>query len=161
MPPFVTCGGRDAGRSSNTTGLKPAASPLQLTSHGTMDAVRHARDNLRNHRSIEQGICLRLMRRVRKSSSPALFPAGTAFLATCWTLLPGAFGSCCCYRAGVGYLLLHHAARTLLRQISGSGNRDFRIQQGSFMHAKVAVIDGQWATVGSSNIDRSACCFRS
>jgi cardiolipin synthase A/B len=29
----------------------------------------------------------------------------------------------------------------------------------SFLHAKVAVVDGQWATVGSSNLDPLSCLF--
>jgi len=52
----------------------------------------------------------------------------------------------------VEYLLLHYASRALYGTLLDSGVQIFEYHR-SFLHAKVAVIDGQWATVGSSNID--------
>ncbi len=48
--------------------------------------------------------------------------------------------------------LLHFAAQALYGELLRAGVEihEYRV---SFMHAKVAVIDGYWATVGSSNID--------
>lgn len=48
--------------------------------------------------------------------------------------------------------LLRYATQTLYAAVLKAGIRIFEYEK-SFMHAKVAVIDGQWATVGSSNID--------
>ena len=48
--------------------------------------------------------------------------------------------------------LLRYATQALYAAALGHGIRIFEYEK-SFMHAKVAVIDGQWATVGSSNID--------
>lgn len=48
--------------------------------------------------------------------------------------------------------LLHYATQTLYSAGLQAGIRIFEYEK-SFMHAKVAVIDGEWATVGSSNID--------
>ena len=48
--------------------------------------------------------------------------------------------------------LLYYATQTLYATALASGIRIFEYEK-SFMHAKVAVIDGEWATVGSSNID--------
>jgi cardiolipin synthase len=47
---------------------------------------------------------------------------------------------------------LHHASRALYGSLLDAG---IEIQEyhKSFLHAKVAVVDGRWATVGSSNID--------
>ena len=45
-----------------------------------------------------------------------------------------------CYDASLAHLLVEAGV-------------DIREYTKSFLHAKVAVIDGQWATVGSSNID--------
>jgi cardiolipin synthase len=55
-------------------------------------------------------------------------------------------------QARVEYKLLHWASRALYGQLLAAG---IRIQEyhRSFLHAKVAVIDDTWATVGSSNID--------
>ncbi|MDR3352892.1 MAG: cardiolipin synthase ClsB [Zoogloeaceae bacterium] len=44
------------------------------------------------------------------------------------------------------------ASRMLYQSLLAEGIRVFRYQK-SFLHAKVAVVDGYWATVGSSNID--------
>jgi cardiolipin synthase len=52
----------------------------------------------------------------------------------------------------VEYLLLHYAAQALYGVFLDAGVRLFEYRK-SFLHAKVAVIDGEWATVGSSNID--------
>jgi len=48
--------------------------------------------------------------------------------------------------------LLRYATQTLYRTLLTAGIRIFEYEK-SFLHAKVAVIDGEWATVGSSNID--------
>ena len=52
----------------------------------------------------------------------------------------------------VEYLLLHYAARALYRYFLDAGVEIHEYHR-SFLHAKVAVIDDRWATVGSSNID--------
>lgn len=48
--------------------------------------------------------------------------------------------------------LLRYATQALYATALQAGIRIFEYEK-SFMHAKVAVIDGHWATVGSSNID--------
>ena len=48
--------------------------------------------------------------------------------------------------------MLRFATQALYSVALESGIRIFEYEK-SFMHAKVAVIDGEWATVGSSNID--------
>lgn len=50
------------------------------------------------------------------------------------------------------YFLQHYASRALYDQLFNVGI-EIAEYRASFLHAKVAVIDGQWATVGSSNID--------
>ncbi|MBI2312378.1 MAG: cardiolipin synthase ClsB [Betaproteobacteria bacterium] len=52
----------------------------------------------------------------------------------------------------VEYVLLHYASRALYGSLL-AGGVEIHEYHKSFMHAKVAVIDGRWATVGSSNID--------
>ncbi len=55
-------------------------------------------------------------------------------------------------QARVEYLLLHYASRALYGTLLDAGIEIHEYHQ-SFLHSKVAVIDGQWATIGSSNID--------
>ena len=52
----------------------------------------------------------------------------------------------------VEYALLHCATQALYGALLGAGVRIFEYRRG-FLHAKVAVVDQRWATVGSSNID--------
>jgi cardiolipin synthase A/B len=52
----------------------------------------------------------------------------------------------------VEYLWLHHASRALYGSLLAGGIEILEYHK-SFMHAKVAVVDDDWATVGSSNID--------
>ena len=52
----------------------------------------------------------------------------------------------------VDHVLLFYATQALYRQLLAGGVRIFEYHAG-FLHAKVAVVDGSWATVGSSNID--------
>jgi cardiolipin synthase len=52
----------------------------------------------------------------------------------------------------VEYLLAHYAQRALYDMLLDAGV-EISEYFGSFLHAKVAVVDRQWATVGSSNID--------
>ena len=52
----------------------------------------------------------------------------------------------------VEYFLVHYATRALYHQLLDAGV-EIHEYQSSFLHAKVAVVDGSWATVGSSNID--------
>ncbi len=111
------------------------------------------RDNLRHRRDIERAY-LAAIRTARSEiiiASAYFFP-GIEFrrelIAACGrgvrvTLL---------LQARVEYRLLHYAGRALYGQMIDAG---IVIEQysRSFLHAKVAVIDEAWATVGSSNID--------
>jgi cardiolipin synthase len=50
------------------------------------------------------------------------------------------------------YFMQYHAARPVYGALLGADVQIFEYAP-SFLHAKVAVIDGHWATVGSSNLD--------
>jgi cardiolipin synthase len=50
------------------------------------------------------------------------------------------------------FFLQHYASRALYGNFLDAGIEIYEYRKG-FLHAKVAVIDGHWATVGSSNID--------
>ena len=52
----------------------------------------------------------------------------------------------------VEHALLHYASRALYGSLIDAGI-EIHVYQQSYLHAKVAVIDGRWSTVGSSNID--------
>ena len=50
------------------------------------------------------------------------------------------------------YFMQYHAARPMLSLLAARGV-EIREYMPGFLHAKVAVVDGVWATVGSSNLD--------
>lgn len=52
----------------------------------------------------------------------------------------------------IEFVLLHYAARALYSSLFAAGVEIHEYHK-SYLHAKVAVIDQRWATVGSSNID--------
>ncbi len=52
----------------------------------------------------------------------------------------------------IEYRIQHYAQRALYGQLLAAGIEIFEYRD-SYLHAKVAVVDGDWATVGSSNID--------
>ena len=52
----------------------------------------------------------------------------------------------------VEYRVQHYATHALYDQLLAAGIEIYEYQP-SYLHAKVAVVDGRWATVGSSNID--------
>jgi cardiolipin synthase len=52
----------------------------------------------------------------------------------------------------IEHRLLHYATHALYQQLLEAGI-EIHEYQSSFLHAKVAVIDGMWTTIGSSNID--------
>lgn len=50
------------------------------------------------------------------------------------------------------YFMQYHAARPFYGALLAAGVEIYEYRAG-FLHAKVAVVDGHWATVGSSNLD--------
>lgn len=52
----------------------------------------------------------------------------------------------------IDYILAGMAARALYVELLGHGVQIFEYTQ-AWLHAKICVVDGRWATVGSSNID--------
>jgi cardiolipin synthase A/B len=111
------------------------------------------RDNLRRRRTIERSY-INAMRKARERidlASPYFYPGG-AFRSA----LRGAA------RRGVRVRLLMQgkldyrfaglAARTIYDELLAAGVHIFEYTP-AFLHAKVALVDDEWATVGSSNID--------
>jgi cardiolipin synthase len=50
------------------------------------------------------------------------------------------------------YFMQYHGARTVYAELMAAGVEIYEYT-GGFLHAKVAVVDQRWATVGSSNLD--------
>jgi cardiolipin synthase A/B len=120
---------------------------------GTQVAKFTIRDNLRHRRDIERAYlaALRTSRREIIIATAYFFP-GVRFRRALLSAAAQGVKVTLLLQARVEFRLLHHASRALYGQLLAAG---VAIQEyhRSFLHAKVAVVDGQWATVGSSNID--------
>ncbi|HTL77369.1 MAG TPA: cardiolipin synthase ClsB [Casimicrobiaceae bacterium] len=131
--------------------LFPDEEPAE--SVGTQVAKFTIRDNLRHRRDIERAYlaAVRTARREILIATAYFFP-GVRFRRALVRAASRGVKVTLLLQARVEYRLLHHAARALYGQLLAAG---VAIQEyhRSFLHAKVAVVDGQWATVGSSNID--------
>lgn len=131
----------------------PLRAQAQLAPAGHMRAAFLIRDNLRHRRDIEDAYL------------EAIAGARREVVIACAYFFPGRrFRQALVEAAGRGVevtLLLQgvsdhpmqaYATRALYPFFLGCGIRLFEYHH-SYLHAKVAVIDGHWATVGSSNID--------
>ncbi|MBV6475574.1 MAG: cardiolipin synthase ClsB [Rhodocyclaceae bacterium] len=131
----------------------PAASPVTAEPRGSTRAAFVIRDNLRHRRDIEEAY-LEAIDRAR----------GEILIANAYFLPGGRFRQALLGAAARGvrvtvllqgrveYALQHYATQSLYDILLRAGIRIFEYHS-SFLHAKVAVIDCCWATVGSSNID--------
>ena len=131
----------------------PAPLPAVPAFRGTIEAALVIRDNLRHRRDIEDAY-LQAMHHAREQiviASAYFFP-GRRFRKT---LLAATKRGVCVkllLQGRVEYFLQHFATQSLYARMLSAGVRVFEYEK-AFLHAKVAVIDGDWATVGSSNID--------
>lgn len=120
---------------------------------GTQTAKFVIRDNLRHRRDIEHAYlaAIRIAKDEVVIASSYFFP-GIRFRRALIAASRRGVRVTLILQARVEYMLLHYATRALYGQLLAAG---ITIQEyhRSFLHAKVAVVDGKWATVGSSNID--------
>jgi len=129
--------------------------PEEVPGHrvGTQTAKFTIRDNLRHRRDIERAYLagIRTAKREILIANAYFFP-GIRFRHELIAAAQRGVAVTLLLQAKVEYRLLHFASRALYGQFVGAG---IAIQEyhRSFLHAKVAVIDDRWATVGSSNID--------
>lgn len=120
---------------------------------GTQVAKFVVRDNLRHRSDIERAYmaAIRTARREIVIATAYFFP-GAEFRHALIAAAARGVKVTLLLQARVEYRLLHHACRALYGQLL-LGNVSIHEYHRSFLHAKVAVVDDRWATVGSSNID--------
>jgi cardiolipin synthase len=126
---------------------------LPTQSVGTQIARFVIRDNLRHRRDIERAYlsAIRVAKRDIVIANSYFFP-GIRFRRALISAAGRGVNVTLLLQARVEYVLLHYASRALYGQLLAAG---ITIQEyhRSMLHAKVAVIDSRWSTVGSSNID--------
>ncbi len=111
------------------------------------------RDNLRHRRSIERAY-LTALERAREDViiANAYFLPGRRFRAALREAAARGVRVRLLLQGRVEYAIQHYGQRALYGQLLAGGLEIYEYEP-SFLHAKVAVVDDRWATVGSSNID--------
>lgn len=111
------------------------------------------RDNLRHRRDIEEAYLEAISTAQQEILlANAYFLPGRRFRQALMAASGRGVNVTILLQGQVEYLLLHYATHALYGALLGAGVHIHEYRK-SFLHAKVAVIDGSWATVGSSNID--------
>ena len=127
--------------------------PPATVAAGDQTAKLVIRDNLRNRREIEQAYLTAIhSARSEILIANAYFLPGVRMRRALVDAARRGVKVTLLLQGRVEYLLLHYASRALYGQLLQAGVA-IHEHHKSFLHAKVAVIDQRWATVGSSNID--------
>jgi cardiolipin synthase len=132
---------------------------LSKTSHpdplprGVQTAAFLVRDNIRHRRDIEQAY-LQAIAAAKDEIiiANAYFLPGRRFRRALEAAVRRGVRVVILLQGRVEYRLQHYATQALYGKLLNAGIQIFEYRH-SFLHAKVAVIDHDWATVGSSNID--------
>ena len=143
-----------AGYGGRTTEALVPATPRAT---GNNMPIAHAalvlRDNLRNRRSIEKSY-LKAIGHARKEiviANAYFLPGGKLRRALIGAARRGVKVTVL-LQGKYEYFMQYHASRPVFDALLKEGV-EIHAYAKSFLHAKVAVIDGHWATVGSSNLD--------
>jgi cardiolipin synthase len=133
-------------------GPLPAA-PLRPVSLQGSRAALVLRDNLRNRASIEHAY-LRAIGRARSEVliANAYFVPGRRMREALVTAARRGVRVVLLLQGRYEYFMQYYAARPIYGALLRAGI-DIHEYAPSFLHAKVAVVDGRWATLGSSNLD--------
>ncbi|MDT8444572.1 MAG: cardiolipin synthase ClsB [Desulfuromonadales bacterium] len=120
---------------------------------GQMNAAFLVRDNFRHRRDIEAAY----KRAFKQAKSEiilahAYFLPGRDFRRALINAARRGVRVVLLLQGRMEYIIQHYASRALYGTFLDAGIEIYEYRKG-FLHAKVAVIDGHWATVGSSNID--------
>ena len=120
---------------------------------GDVEAALVLRDNVRHRRDIEEAY-LEAIEQAQEEVvlASAYFLPGIRFRHALMEAAQRGVRVVLLLQGRVEYLLLRHATRALYGSLVAGGIQIVEYHR-SFLHAKVAVVDGRWATVGSSNID--------
>jgi len=126
---------------------------LALEPRGVQRAAFLVRDNVHHRHDIEEAYLHAIARAHREVMiANAYFLPGRRFLDALCNAARRGVRVTLLLQGRMEYILVHYASRALYRELLDAGVEIHEYTR-SFLHAKVAVVDDSWATVGSSNID--------
>jgi cardiolipin synthase len=126
---------------------------VDATPRGTQRAALVVRDNLRHRADIENAYLAAIGNaRTEIIIANAYFFPGARFRRALRDAIRRGVRVTLLLQGRVEYFLQHYASRAFYGPLLDAGVEIYEYKR-SFMHAKVAVIDQHWSTVGSSNID--------
>jgi cardiolipin synthase len=131
----------------------PASLPRQPVAAGTMRGALLLRDNLAHRHDIEYAY-LDAIRGARREIliANAYFLPGRRFRQALLLAAQRGVKVSLLLQGRSDHVLFHYATQALYDRMLAAGVRVYEYDQAE-LHAKVAVVDDDWATVGSSNID--------
>lgn len=131
----------------------PPPLPRHAGGAGTMRAALLLRDNLAHRHDIEYAY-LDAIRSARSEIliANAYFLPGRRFRKTLLLAAQRGVSVSLLLQGRSDHVLFHYAAQALYDRLLAAGVRVYEYDKAE-LHAKVAVVDDDWATVGSSNID--------
>ena len=131
----------------------PPAAGFDLVAGDPVQVALVVRDNLTHRRAIERAYVEAIgQARERIDIACSYFYPGRAFRRALRRAAARGVRIRLLMQGKVDYRLAALAARVLYDEMLSRGIRIYEYTP-AYLHAKVAVVDGQWATVGSSNID--------
>ncbi|MGH8619168.1 MAG: cardiolipin synthase ClsB [Burkholderiales bacterium] len=134
------------------TAYEPAAAPVTAAA-GAQRAAFVVRDSFRHRSDIEDAYLAAIAGAQREIViACAYFFPGRHFRRALREAAKRGVRVVLLLQGRIEYLIMHYASRALYGSFLRWGIEIHEYHK-SFLHAKVAVIDGAWATVGSSNID--------
>jgi len=127
--------------------------PVRAERCGTRRAAFVVRDNVRHRNDIESAYLTAVGQATKEVLiANAYFFPGISFRRALADATARGVRVVLLLQGRVEYVLLHYASRALYRYFLDAGVEIYEYHR-SFLHAKVAVVDDRWSTVGSSNID--------
>jgi cardiolipin synthase len=136
--------------------LRQLRGAARLPAEADAKPVRAAfvvRDNFRQRRAIERSYVEAIRRaRARVDIAVPYFYPGRRFRRALRQAARRGVAVRLLLQGKIDYRIAALAARALYAELQAYGVRIYEYTP-AFLHAKVAVVDGRWATVGSSNID--------
>lgn len=131
----------------------PPPVPAAPTICGATLAALLIRDNLTHRRDIENAYLEAIAgARLQIVIANAYFLPGARFRRALMDAAQRGVSVRLLLQGRVEKILQHWATQSLYERMLAAGVRVFEYET-AYLHAKVAVVDGDWATVGSSNID--------